>query len=180
MNIESLRNACCQGEKFEYIFFWGHHQKDIVTKTCLSQWYECKFTVDGKIYHTAEQYMMAQKAILFDDLEILQMIMRADNPGKYKELGRKIRRFDRKIWDKHKYDIVVSGNTAKFSQNPELLGFLLKTGNKILVEASPYDRIWGIGMPENAPDIEDPFKWKGENLLGFALMDVREKLLRKQ
>lgn len=166
----------CEGKRLKYIFFWGHHQKDTITKTCFSQWYECRFTVDGTEYHTAEQYMMAQKAKLFGDKEVLQKIMQADNPGEYKKLGREIRHFDDNVWDKHKYDIVVSGNMAKFSQNPELLSFLLKTGDRVLVEASPYDRIWGIGLPADAPDIENPFKWKGQNLLGFALMGVREKL----
>lgn len=176
MNIEELRYRYADGERFKYIFFWGHHQKDTITKTCFSQWYECKFTVEGTEYHTAEQYMMAQKAILFGDDAVLQRIMHASNPGEYKKLGRAISNFDSNVWDRNKYSIVVSGNTAKFSQNPELLDFLLKTNSRVLVEASPYDRIWGIGMPADAPDIENPFIWKGENLLGFALMEVREKL----
>ena len=120
--------------------------------------------------------MMAQTAVLFGDKEVLQKIMSADNPAVYKSLGRQIRNFDEKIWNEHKFDIVVNGNTAKFSQNPELLDFLLKTGDRVLVEASPYDRIWGIGLAKDTPDIENPFKWKGENLLGFALMEVRENL----
>lgn len=120
--------------------------------------------------------MMAQKAILFKDDEILQKIMSANNPAVYKSLGRQIRNFDSKIWDENKCKIVVSGNMAKFSQNPKLLDFLLKTGDRVLVEASPYDRIWGIGLAKDTPDIENPFKWKGINLLGFALMEVRENL----
>ena len=146
------------------------------SEACFSQWYECKFTVDGVEYHTAEQYMMAQKAVLFGDKEVLQKIMSADNPAVYKSLGRQIRNFDEKIWNEHKFQIVVNGNMAKFSQNPELLDFLVKTGDRILVEASPYDRIWGIGKSKDDFDIENPFKWKGENLLGFALMEVRENL----
>lgn len=176
MNIEQLRNEYAQGQQFKYVFFWGHKKFNGITETCLSQWYECKFTVDGVEYHTAEQYMMAQKAILFKDDEILQKIMSADNPAVYKSLGRQIRNFDSKIWDENKCKIVVSGNMAKFSQNPKLLDFLLKTGDRVLVEASPYDRIWGIGLAKDTPDIENPFKWKGINLLGFALMEVRENL----
>lgn len=176
MNIEQLRNDYAYGKRYKYIFFWGHKEHHHVTKACFSQWYECKFTVDGTEYHTAEQYMMAQKAILFGDDEILQKIMSADNPGLYKSLGRQIRNFDEKIWNEHKFQVVVNGNMAKFSQNPELLDFLLKTGDRVLVEASPYDRIWGIGMSKDDPKVENPFAWKGENLLGFALMEVREGL----
>ena len=176
MNIEQLRNEYAQGKRFKYVFFWGHKKFNEITNTCLSQWYECKFTVDGVEYHTAEQYMMAQKAVLFGDKEVLQKIMSADNPAVYKSLGRQIRNFDENIWNEHKFQIVVNGNTAKFSQNPELLDFLLKTGDRILVEASPYDRIWGIGLAKDTPEIENPFKWKGENLLGFALMEARERL----
>ena len=176
MNIEQLRNEYAHAERFQYMFFCGHKENKKVTKACFSQWYECKFTVDGVEYHTAEQYMMAQKAVLFGDKEVLQKIMSADNPAVYKSLGRQIRNFDEKIWNEHKFQIVVNGNMAKFSQNPELLDFLVKTGDRILVEASPYDRIWGIGKSKDDFDIENPFKWKGENLLGFALMEVRENL----
>ena len=139
------------------MFFWGHKKFNEITNTCLSQWYECKFTVDGVEYHTAEQYMMAQKAVLFKDDELLQEIMSADNPAVYKKLGRQVRNFDSDVWNEHKFQIVVNGNMAKFSQNPELLDFLLKTGDRVLVEASPYDRIWGIGLAKDTPDIENPF-----------------------
>lgn len=177
MNLEQLQNDYQNGKNLKYIFFWGHHEKENkITKTCFSQWYNCRFIADGVEYHTAEQYMMAQKALLFHDEEVLQKIMQADNPAVYKKLGREIRNFDGKQWDEHKYQIVVNGNLAKFSQNQDLLDFLLKTGDRILVEASPYDRIWGIGMAKDAPNIENPFFWKGSNLLGFALMEVREKL----
>ena len=177
MNVEQLRKSYSEGKKFEYIFFWGHRQSSgKITKSCLSQWYECKFTVDGKEYHTAEQYMMAKKAELFGDNEILREIMKADDPSEYKKLGRKIRNFDSNIWNENKFRIVVEGNTAKFSQNPKLRGFLLDTKDSILVEASPYDTIWGIGKDKYEADIENPFTWRGENLLGFALMEVREKI----
>jgi len=167
-----------EGENLRYIFFWGHHpsKNGIITKSCLSQWYDCKFTVDGTQYSTAEQYMMSQKAVLFGDIEVNEEIMKAGHPNEYKALGRKIRSFDPAIWDKSKTDIVIKGNTAKFSQNPELKKFLLSTGDRVLVEASPYDRIWGIGMNAQTGNPENPFNWNGENLLGFCLMEVREIL----
>lgn len=167
----------------KYVFFWGHTvpawQTWEVTKACLSQWYDCRFQSDGITYYTAEQYMMAQKALLFQDTEIYDEIMAAGHPKQFKKLGRKIRHFDEKIWNEHKYEIVVRGNLEKFSQNQQLRDFLLGTNTRILVEASPCDRIWGIGMSAEDKNIENPAYWKGENLLGFALMEVRDSLLEK-
>lgn len=164
-------------EKLKYVFFWGHTQKDNeITKTCFSQWYPCTFVVDGITYYTAEQYMMAQKALLFQDEDIFHEIMEAKHPKEYKALGRKIRGFDEKVWNEKKGQIVIEGNYAKFSQNESLKEFLLTTGNRVLVEASPYDKVWGIKLAANTPNIENPTIWKGENLLGFALMEVREML----
>ncbi len=177
LNIRELRDEYNQGKLFSYMFFWGHTEKDgELTKACLSQWYDCKFTENGITYHTAEQYMMSQKAKLFRDEEIFESIMQADNPGEYKKLGRKIRNFDSEIWNKNKFSIVVNGNMLKFSQNEKLKDFLLSTGGRVLVEASPYDCIWGIGKSMSDKNIENPLTWKGENLLGFALMEVRERL----
>ncbi|MDE7226582.1 MAG: NADAR family protein, partial [Ruminococcus sp.] len=147
-----------------------------ITKSCFSQWYDCKFTVDGVEYHTAEQYMMSQKALLFGDFEINKEIMSAKHPNQFKSLGRRISGFNEEIWNNNKTAIVIKGNYAKFSQNPELKKFLINTGNRILVEASPYDKIWGIGMSANNPDIENPYCWKGTNLLGFCLMEVRDMI----
>lgn len=166
-----------QQEKMKYVFFWGHTKKaNEITKTCFSQWYPCTFVVDGVTYYTAEQYMMAQKALLFQDKKIFEEIMEAKHPKEYKALGRKIKGFDEKVWNEKKGQIVIEGNCAKFSQNETLKRFLLNTGNKVLVEASPYDRIWGIGLSADTPNIENPTIWKGQNLLGFALMEVRELL----
>ena len=138
--------------KDKYIFFWGHNEKNPgeITKKCLSQWYNCLFEVDGITYYTAEQYMMSQKALLFNDNETNLKIMQEKDPKTYKALGRQVKNFDPSIWDKNKFEIVVKGNIAKFSQNEELKKFLLNTNDKILVEASPHDKIWGIGMDENA------------------------------
>ena len=158
-----------------FLFFYGVKTDfDQVGKECLSQWYECDFTVDGIRYHTAEQYMMAQKALLFNDKKSFYKIMAADSPREYKAIGRKIKGFNQDVWDEHKYDIVYEGNYAKFSQNKVLGRFLEHTGDTVLVEASPFDEILGIKMSDDNPDIYNPEKWNGQNLLGFVLMDVRD------
>lgn len=180
----SVNNICerfNKKEKLKYIFFWGHTPSPDgnITKTCFSQWFNCNFTVDGVEYHTAEQYMMSQKALLFGDTEVNNEIMSAKHPKQFKALGRKIRHFDGNIWNEKKTDIVIRGNYAKFSQNPELKDFLLSTGKRILVEASPYDKIWGIGMKADNKGVENPLNWNGENLLGFCLMEVRDILLEE-
>lgn len=170
-----------KGEHLDYVFFWGHHKpKDNrVTKSCFSQWYDCRFTVDGVEYCTAEQFMMAQKAVLFGDEKVKAEIMAADNPKEYKALGRKISGFKQEIWDKNCCDIVIRGNVAKFSQNNELREFLLNTGTRVLVEASPYDKIWGIGMGADDTRCENPSLWNGTNFLGFCLMEARD-IIREQ
>ena len=165
----------------KYIFFWSHEEKKEgeVTKKCLSQWYDSSFKIDGILYQTSEQYMMSKKALLFNDNEANLKIMEEKDPKVYKELGRQVKGFSPKIWDEKKFKIVVEGNLAKFSQNEKLKQYLLNTKDKILVEASPYDKIWGIGMDENDKDILNPEKWKGQNLLGKALMKVRE-IIKKE
>ena len=173
--IERIR----KGEPVEYLFFWGHHPSPggRITSSCLSQWWPCDFS-DTWIYNSAEQYMMARKAELFQDYEVLQQIRAEKDPKAIKKLGRQVHDFDPEVWDKIKFQYVISGNDLKFSQNPELGKFLLSTGNAILVEASPFDCIWGIGMGKDNPDSQNPEKWHGENLLGFALMEVRDHLKR--
>ena len=122
--------------------------------------------------------MMAEKARIFGDEETRQRIMKEEEPGIIKDLGREVKGFDPEIWDQHKFDVVVKGNLAKFGQDEKLKKFLLNTGSAILVEASPYDRVWGIGMREDNKDAKDAEKWYGINLLGFALMVVRDKLMQ--
>ena len=176
-NHDVVRGMLLENPYKEIIYFWGHTQyAGKVEKTCLSQWFDCGFEVSGVHYHTAEQYMMASKALLFNDDVIFHEIMNASDPKSYKSLGRKIRGFDPAVWDSRKYEIVVEGNKAKFSQNPLLKEFLLATGNAVLVEASPYDKIWGIGMYETQARQGSVDLWKGENLLGYALMEVRDWL----
>lgn len=157
----------------DFIFFWSGRKLRNVTKNCFSQWYPSKFIVGGKEYRFAEQFMMARKAELFNDLETLQKIMIASDARTIKTLGREVKNFDPTLWNEKKFKVVVQGNLAKFTQDVELHDFLLSTGDKILVEASPYDKIWGIGLDEKSPDAVNPQKWRGQNLLGFALMKVR-------
>ncbi|MDE7223729.1 MAG: NADAR family protein, partial [Acetatifactor sp.] len=123
-------------------------------------------------------FMMAQKAELFGDEEIRKQILESQTPDHIKALGRKVRGFDQELWDKVKYAIVLNGNWCKFSQNRRLQSFLLSTGDSVLVEASPYDTIWGIGLSADSPDAQKPQSWCGQNLLGFALMEVRDELRR--
>lgn len=158
----------------ELLLFYGHRVTKAVTETCLSQWYPCQFEVEGVTYTSAEQYMMAEKAKLFGDEEIRAEILNTDDPRMCKALGRKVKNFDKAVWDKEKEHIVRKGNAKKFLQNSALRNFLLSTGDKVLVEASPTDRVWGIGLGQNNPNALDPQKWRGQNLLGFALMNVRD------
>ena len=122
--------------------------------------------------------MMACKAELFKDYFTRDKILKNNNPKEIKALGRKVIGFNQNIWDFYKYNIVLFGNILKFSQNTELKNFLLNTGSDILIEASPYDSIWGIGLCANSTDALDPKKWKGSNLLGFALMETRDFLIK--
>jgi len=172
--IESFQRK----EKLNFLFFWGHTVKDEITKACFSQWFPFEFEEGGIIYKTAEHFMMAGKARLFNDNETLEEILTSENPKQAKNLGRKVKNFDAQLWEENKYGIVKNGNFLKFSQNEKLKDFLLSTHDEILVEASPYDRIWGIGMLETDPKSQNPSLWNGENLLGFALMEVRDELRR--
>ncbi|MCG9536605.1 NADAR family protein [Providencia huaxiensis] len=177
MDITSLCKQYRSGKKFKYVFFWGHQAKqNQITKSCFSQWYPSPFIVNNHRFASAEHFMMAEKARLFGDLETLDKIIYAPNPGAAKAFGREVRGFKQDVWDENRFAIVVTANMAKFSQNKELGQFLLSTNERVLVEASPVDKIWGIGLAEDAENIENPLTWKGLNLLGFALMDVRSQL----
>lgn len=177
--LESLRAAVTDGQQFGYLLFYGHKPRPdgTVGSECLSQWYGAGFEIEGVHYPTAEHYMMAGKAVLFEDDEMLEQIVAASGPSEAKKLGRKVRGFDDKVWKQNRFDIVVRGNVAKFDQNAELRAFLLGTGDQVLVEAAPRDRIWGIGMGKNNPEARDPRAWRGQNLLGFALMRARAELM---
>ena len=176
---KQLVNFIKSGGAVQYIFFWGHRKKKSgISKSCLSQWYDVSFTIDGVFYPTAEHYMMAEKARLFEDRNTAQAILSCKSPKEAQTLGRKVKNFSSKLWDSNKFKIVIRGNTAKFSQNSGLAAFLESTKEKILVEASPDDTIWGIGLSESHLSANIPEQWKGSNLLGFALLEVRKILSR--
>jgi hypothetical protein len=155
-------------------FFW---------KGIFSQWhsspFECK-CIDGSLhkFDNAEQYMMYNKACTFPGNEkIAQRILSSSDPSHIKNLGRQVQNFTESGWKKMRMKVVIYGNYAKFTQNPTLKNALLNTKNNILAEASPYDTIWGIGMSSSDSSAKNPKQWKGTNLLGIALMKVRECIL---
>lgn len=145
----------------------------------LSNWYLRDFSIDGKKYCCVEQYMMEQKALLFADFEIAELIMQTQDQQRMQDLGRAVRNFQPVIWDGRKQLIVYTGILAKFEQNPDLMGRLISTGTATLVECSHSDKIWGVGMRMDDPDAANPSKWKGKNLLGFALVAARTELTRR-
>ncbi|MGL4450371.1 MAG: NADAR family protein [Sarcina sp.] len=176
-SVEMVCDSFRKKENLKFIYFWGHRKgTKKVTKSCFSQWYDSDFTVDGVLYNCAEQFMMAEKARLFGDKEILAEILETSEQFRIKYLGRQVKNFDEEVWLKEKYKIVLKGNMAKFSQNEEIKEFLINTGYKVIVEASPYDVVWGIGLSEQDASDNNPTRWKGKNLLGFALMEVRDEL----
>jgi ribA/ribD-fused uncharacterized protein len=178
MRVEELTCLEEAGTVPELLLFWGHRPPPGggVGTGCLSQWYPAPFTAEGVRYATAEHYMMAGKARLFGDAEAERLVLASGDPGKAKGAGRRVRGFDEDTWAAHRYDLVVAANTAKFGQHTALGAFLLGTGERVLVEASPYDTVWGIGLSAAQPEARHPSQWRGLNLLGFALMDVRRGL----
>lgn len=176
-NRANLIERLAEGGTFKYLYFWGHTFYDPPRATCLSQWYESPFEVEGITYPTAEHWMMAGKARLFEDAEHLEQILASDHPAQAKKLGRQVRNFDSQVWDEHRFDIVVEGNRHKFGQHEALADFLRQSHERVIVEASPVDAIWGIGLAKDDPRAHDPTQWEGHNLLGFVLMEVRDELL---
>ena len=178
---DALLEAIASGWQPKYVFFWGHTPKGSgVGKHVLSQWWPARFTVEGDTYISAEHYMMAEKARLFGDEETRSSILATSKPGAAKALGRTVRSFDEKRWEQHRFDIVVRASAAKFGQNADLAAYLAETGDKVLVEASPVDRVWGIGLAADDPRAERPTEWQGLNLLGFALMRARTMLAERE
>ena len=177
--LNDLIQKVQQGHFFKYLYFWGHtpKQTNMVDKSCFSQWFPSPFKQNGIEYLTAEHYMMAQKAKLFNDDEIFNQILKVKHPNEAKQLGRKVHNYDEQVWQEKRFEIVVEANLVKFSQYSELRDFLIATNDRILVEASPVDRVWGIGMAQDHEHVRDPSLWNGLNLLGFALMQVRAQLL---
>ncbi|MFT3775277.1 MAG: NADAR family protein [Minicystis sp.] len=177
-DLATLQALVRDGLQPKFIFFWGHTGKDPAQpgQECMSQWYPAPFTIDGVRYATAEHYMMAEKARLFGDEEAAQRVLAASHPSEVKNAGRAVRNFDDALWTERRFGIVVAGNRAKFGQNPALGRYLADTRGRILVEASPTDTIWGIGLAAKDSSAPDPLAWRGLNLLGFALMVVRAEL----
>ena len=178
MDLTTLQAAIAAQWRPRYLLFWGHRPRrpEVVDKACLSQWYPATFTLNGVSYPSAEHYMMAEKARLFGDDAAEAAVLAATHPGAAKRAGREVRGFDEARWVAARFGIVVRGNVAKFGQNPALGEFLRGTGERVLVEASPVDRIWGIGLAAKDPAAQDPARWRGLNLLGFALMEARAEL----
>lgn len=156
-----------------YVFFFG--KQDI-----FSNWHPCQFEYKGVRFNCVEQFMMYSKAMLFGDREVAERILASDDPKEQKALGRQVRGFDDAVWTEKCMSIVTVGCREKFAQSPALLDGLLATGSRQLVEASPYDKIWGIGMAAHDPRAENPDQWLGQNLLGKALMQARAVLLARR
>ena len=177
-DVKSLLASVRRGRRPKHLFFWGHQPSSsgVVGREFLSQWWPAPFVVDHERYPTAEHFMMAAKARLFGDVETGNRVLQAPSPGAAKRLGREVRNFDESVWVEARFKIVVGGSIAKFQQNPALRAFLLGTKDRILVEASPLDRIWGIGLSADDSKAENPELWRGLNLLGFALMEARRVL----
>lgn len=160
----------------EYVFFWLDNEK----YGEFSNWYQREFVIDDFRYFCVEQYMMAQKAKLFHDSVRYTAILRANSPKNCKALGKQVTPFDAKVWDAVKYDIVKTGNKAKFEQNPDLMNLLLSTGDRIMAEASPKDKIWGIALDAETAKHINPEAWPGQNLLGKILMELKAEYRKEQ
>ena len=148
-----------------HIYFWGSQ---------LSNWYACEFNYKRKYFYNSEQAYMWEKAIYFNDNEVAEEILKTPDPRIVKKLGRLVKGFDTEVWNAECYDIMVDVCFEKFSQNVDLQLLLISTGDKILVEASPHDKIWGVGLHWKDDKILDEANWDGQNLLGKALMEVRK------
>jgi len=176
--VEALIREVRAGARIKYLHFWGHRPlpDGRIGASCLSQWWPSPFVVEGVGYATAEHWMMAEKARLFGDAEAERRVLAAEHPAAAKKAGRLVRGFDEAIWERERFRIVVEGSAHKFAAHAGLGAFLHGTGDRVLVEASPVDRVWGIGLAAGDEAASDPERWRGPNLLGFALMEARERL----
>jgi ribA/ribD-fused uncharacterized protein len=183
----------------EFLFFWGHrpNKNGLATKSIFSQWWynHTQYDIEngwafdlsvyqfvdeqGNKFRSTEHYMMYHKALLFKDIPASKMVLTSSTPNGAKKIGRKVKNFDNKIWEANRYEIVKNGNILKFEQNTYLLDFLMSTVGKTLVEASPYDEIWGIALGAKDKKAQNPATWKGLNLLGFILTDIRDNYFTK-
>lgn len=167
-----------KGQCPDVVFFWSHINRKSTSygEFMLSQWYPAPFSVNEIVYKSSGQWMMARKALLFGDRKAFKRIIDTDRPEEVRALSRNIDHFDETIWSECKYDIVKEGNFHKFNQSKRLRTYLLNTGEAVLAEANPFDNVWGIGLSHDSKNANDPYAWKGLNLLGFALMEIREYL----
>ncbi|MEV5317820.1 NADAR family protein [Streptomyces sp. NPDC052687] len=175
---EALVKQVRAGSRVKCLYFWGHRPRPDgqIGPSCLSQWWPAPFTANGVEYATAEHWMMAAKARLFGDAEAERRVLAAAHPAEAKKAGRLVRGFDEGVWERERFGIVVEGSVRKFAAREELRHYLLGTGERVLVEASPVDRVWGIGLAADDEAAADPERWRGLNLLGFALMEARDRL----
>ena len=173
-----LVTAWAEGERPKVVAFWSHVGRGAeIGPHVLSQWFPSRFTDEyGRAFQTAEHYMMWRKAALFDDSTTAEKILAARSPGAAKALGRHVEGFDESVWADERWLIVVEGSVLKFQADAHLRDYLLATRNRVLVEASPKDTVWGVGLPADFDGIEVPTRWQGLNLLGFALMEARARL----
>jgi conserved hypothetical protein, ribA/ribD-fused len=153
-----------------YYYFWE-------TIHPFSQWHKCAFEIDGLQFNSAEQFMMHGKAILFSDFETAEQILKSKNVREQKQLGRQVKGFDNTIWELNAPSIVYKGNKEKFKQSDDFLNLLFSTKGKTIVEASPDDKIWGIGLTEHQEESKSLTTWKGTNWLGIVLTELREELI---
>lgn len=180
-SVDELIAHLESGATVKYLHFWGHGPEagGTLGRGCLSQWWPSPFIVDGVTYRTAEHWMMAEKARLFHDVGAERAAIDAANPALAKAAGRTVRGFEDPVWERERFEVVVRGSVHKFSSTPELRTYLMNTGERVLVEASPRDRVWGIGLGARNENAEKPSSWRGLNLLGFALMEARSRLRRE-
>lgn len=153
-----------------HIYFWG---------SIFSNFEPCLFTIDFVEYSSVEQYFMSRKAAMFGDYETLKQIMATKLPATQKELGRGVHGFKSDVWDYWKYKVMIDGTYAKFTSSPKMINAMMDTHDKVLVEASPSDLIWGVGLHYNDEKILDRDNWRGQNQLGKALMHIRRKMRSK-
>ncbi|MFD9910063.1 NADAR family protein [Streptomyces sp. NPDC059063] len=177
-SMDSLKAAVRAGRPLKYVYFWGHSPRrdGALGASCFSQWWPSPFTADGVEYATAEHWMMAAKARLFGDAEAERAVLAARTPAEAKRAGRLVRGFDDAIWARERFGIVVRGSVLKFTSDDALRAYLVGTGERVLVEASPVDAVWGVGLDAEGARSAGPEGWRGLNLLGFALMSARDRL----
>jgi ribA/ribD-fused uncharacterized protein len=148
-------------------------------KSYLSNFYKCRFTFEGVVFSSNEQFFHFKKAELFNDKDAMKKILATDYPADQKKIGRTVKNYNESVWSKHCYSIMKQGLYAKFSQNDNLKKKMLSNPKARFVEASLFDKKWGIGINSSHPNATFPSKWKGSNLLGKALDEVRDSLKPK-